>query len=83
MFALIGRKGLGAMKRPLSPDSASNELQRAAKLAKVEEGGSQDNYRSRNRLEYEERRDEGRLRSAQKTCGALDEKNGVTVRVYH
>jgi hypothetical protein len=77
-----GRKGLGAMKRPLSPDSASSELERAAKLAKVNEDSSRDNYRSRNRLEYEERRDEGRLASAQKTCSDLDGKHGVAVRSY-
>ena len=68
------------MKRPLSPDSVSNELHRAAKLARTEDRESEDTYRSRNRLEYEERRDEGRLTSAQKTCATLDGKSGVTVR---
>ncbi|KIM33164.1 hypothetical protein M408DRAFT_5783 [Serendipita vermifera MAFF 305830] len=72
-----GRKGLGAMKRPLSPDSATNELQRAAKQAKRGDQESEEDYRSRNRLEYEERRDEGRLISAQKTCADLDGKSGV------
>jgi hypothetical protein len=75
-----GRKGLGAMKRPLSPDSVTSELERTAKLAKVNEDSSQDHYRNRNKLEYEERRDEGRLTSAQKTCADLDGKHGVTVR---
>ncbi|CAG7849375.1 SubName: Full=Uncharacterized protein {ECO:0000313/EMBL:CCA78091.1} [Serendipita indica DSM 11827] len=73
-----GRKGLGAMKRPLSPDSVAHELERAAKAAKTREALSQDEFRSRNRAEFEEKRDEGRLLSAQKTCAVLDEKAGVT-----
>jgi len=79
-YAIVqGRKGLGAMKRPLSPPSASDELERAARLARANETSSQENYRSRGRLEYEEKRDEGRLISAQKTCADLDEKHGVKV----
>ncbi|KAG8829320.1 hypothetical protein FRC18_009389 [Serendipita sp. 400] len=73
-----GRKGLGAMKRPLSPDSVANELERAAKTAKLQEEGTHTDFRSRNKLEYEERRDNGRLASAQKTCSLLDERAGIT-----
>lgn len=76
-----GRKGLGAMKRPLSPESTKNELERAAKSARLNEEGVKDTFRSRARGEYEERRDEGRLSSAQKTCAALDENAGITVRI--
>ncbi|KAG8813651.1 hypothetical protein FRC19_002293 [Serendipita sp. 401] len=53
------------------------------KLAEAE-GGTQSkamkmmNFRSRNKLEYEERRDNGRLASAQKTCSLLDERAGIT-----
>ncbi|KAG8835216.1 hypothetical protein FRC17_004778 [Serendipita sp. 399] len=76
-----GRKGLGAMKRPLSPDSVASELERAAKAAKLQEDDKQVDYRSRSKLEYEERRDTGRLASAQKTCSLLDERAGITFNV--
>jgi hypothetical protein len=67
------------MKRPLSPSSRVAELERAAKVARVEEDVSKDGFISRARVEYEERRDTGRLSSAQKTCGGLDEKAGIQV----
>lgn len=66
------------MKRPLSPDSIRSELERAAKAARQNEDATKDTYRSKAREEYEEKRDEGRLISAQKTCITLDEKAGVS-----
>ncbi|PVF95544.1 hypothetical protein CPB86DRAFT_710921 [Serendipita vermifera] len=76
-----GKKGLGSIKRPLSPDSVANELERAAKTARTQEVLTHDEFRSRNRLEYEEKRDEGRLSSAQKTCAVLDEKAGIPFNI--
>ncbi|KAG8842831.1 hypothetical protein FRB91_003896 [Serendipita sp. 411] len=59
-------------------NSVANELERAAKTAKLQEEGTHTDFRSRNKLEYEERRDNGRLASAQKTCSLLDERAGIT-----
>jgi hypothetical protein len=48
-------------------------------MAKMAEASSRDTFRDRTRMEYEERRAEGRLLSAQRTCVTLDEKAGKSV----
>lgn len=49
-------------------------------MAKMEEdSASQTAFRDRTRQEYEERRAQGRLGPAQRTCATLDEKAGVKV----
>ncbi|CCM01693.1 uncharacterized protein FIBRA_03757 [Fibroporia radiculosa] len=67
-----GRKGIGSGKRPPSP-SASERL---AKMAKMAEATDHATFRDRTRQEYEERRAQGRLAPAQRTCANLDEKAG-------
>ena len=74
-FFNAGKLGIGGRKRPLSPVSTD----RVAKAAKVAEDACHDAFRGRNREEYEERRAEARLESAQRTCLALDEKAGKPV----
>lgn len=71
----VGKKGIGLGKRAASPST----LERAAKAAKTEEDTSQESFRDRTRREFEQRRAEGRLAPAQRTCSALDEKAGITV----
>ena len=51
------------------------------KMAKMREISSRDTFRDRTRQEYEERRAEGRLISAQRTCITLDEKADISVRL--
>ncbi|KII95345.1 hypothetical protein PLICRDRAFT_121060 [Plicaturopsis crispa FD-325 SS-3] len=72
-----GKKGIGLGKRARSPTSA----ERVAKMAKMAESASHDTFRDRTRQEYEERRAEGRLGPAQRTCVTLDEKNGKQFNV--
>ncbi|ESK97418.1 g-patch domain [Moniliophthora roreri MCA 2997] len=75
-----GRQGIGTsrkLKRGPSPTSA----ERVAKMAKMEEESAKDDFRNRTRREYEERRAEGRLGPAQRTCVTLDEKAGKTFNV--
>ncbi|EEB89775.1 hypothetical protein MPER_12095 [Moniliophthora perniciosa FA553] len=75
-----GRQGIGTsrkLKRGPSPTSA----ERVAKMAKMEEESAKDDFRNRTRREYEERRAEGRLGPAQRTCMTLDEKAGKTFSV--
>lgn len=48
-------------------------------MAKMADTTSQETYRDRTRQEYEERRAEGRLGPAQRTCTSLDEQSGKTV----
>ena len=49
-------------------------------MAKMEETNtSQAAFRDRARQEYEERRAQGRLGPAQRTCETLDEKAGIKV----
>lgn len=67
------------MKRPLSPTTAQEAAERATKMAKVADDSVKQDFRTRSRVEYEEKRDEGRFSSARKTCSSLDEKAGVTV----
>jgi hypothetical protein len=73
-----GRKGLGlGPKRPASPTSSTS---RPIKLARLE-NEEKEAYRDRVRADYEERRAEGKLISATKTCITLDDKSGLKVRV--
>ncbi|KAH9951771.1 hypothetical protein B0H21DRAFT_818200 [Amylocystis lapponica] len=67
-----GKKGIGLGKRAASP-SASERL---AKMAKMAEHSEHESFRDRARQEYEERRAQGRLAPAQRTCATLDEKAG-------
>ncbi|CAK5275744.1 unnamed protein product [Mycena citricolor] len=73
-----GKKGIGlGQKRPPSPLSA----ERMAKMAKMAEASDHNDFRDRARREYEERRAEGRLGPAQRTCVTLDDKMGKTFSV--
>ncbi|KAH7920272.1 hypothetical protein BV22DRAFT_1040030 [Leucogyrophana mollusca] len=73
-----GKKGIGLGKRTRSPLSTS----RVAKMAKMaEDAASHETFRDRARREYEERRAEGRLGPAQRTCQTLDEKAGILFNV--
>ena len=72
-----GKTGIGGVKRPPSPTT----LERAAKVAKQSETLTADEFRTRARKEYEDRRAEGRLRHARTTCVSLDTKADVKVRV--
>ena len=69
---LPGKQGIGLGKRAASPTAA----ERLAKMAKMAEHHKQEDFRDRARQEYEERRAEGRLAPAQRTCVTLDEKAG-------
>ncbi|KAK7061590.1 G-patch domain-containing protein [Favolaschia claudopus] len=69
--------GLGLKRRSRSPTSA----ERVAKMAKMAEETNHRDFRSRAKEEYEERRAEGRLAPAQRTCSGLDEKAGKTFNV--
>ncbi|KAG0705484.1 hypothetical protein DFH29DRAFT_980930 [Suillus ampliporus] len=72
-----GKKGIGLGKRARSPSAAD----RLAKMAKMAEAASHESFRDRARREYEERRADGRLGSARRTCLTLDEKAGITFNV--
>lgn len=74
-----GKKGIGLGKRPRAPSPTSAE--RVAKMAKMAEVTGQETYRDRARQEYEERRADGRLIPAQRTCETLDEKSGTMFNV--
>ncbi|KAK2466347.1 hypothetical protein APHAL10511_001989 [Amanita phalloides] len=67
-----GKKGIGSLKRAPSPDTS----ERLAKMAKMAEASTHQDFRERAKQEYEERRAEGRLGPAQLTCRTLDEKGG-------
>ncbi|PSR73628.1 hypothetical protein PHLCEN_2v10547 [Hermanssonia centrifuga] len=67
-----GKQGIGSVKRAASP-SASERL---AKMAKMKDSYDHNAFRDRARQEYEDRRAEGRLSPAQRTCLTLDEKDG-------
>ncbi|KAK0231100.1 hypothetical protein IW262DRAFT_1445328 [Armillaria fumosa] len=73
-----GRKGIGTRKRGLSPTSA----ERMAKMAKMAETVKQSNFRDRAMQEYAERRAEGRLLSAQRTCSNFDEKADIKAYLF-
>jgi len=51
-------------------------------MAKMAEEASHESFRDRARREYEERRAEGRIAAAKQTCLTLDEKAGITVRLF-
>ncbi|KAI0069009.1 hypothetical protein BV25DRAFT_1792352 [Artomyces pyxidatus] len=72
-----GKKGIGLGKRAASP----TQLDRLAKLAKVEDEAGKESFRDRARREFEQRRAEGRLAPAQRTCTNLDESAGITFNV--
>ncbi|KAJ7937221.1 hypothetical protein B0H13DRAFT_2226614 [Mycena leptocephala] len=73
-----GKRGIGlGVKRARSPTSA----ERVAKMAKMADETSHRDFRDRAKHEYEERRAEGRLAPAQRTCASLDEKSGKTFNV--
>lgn len=78
-----GRKGLGLGKRAASPtSSSSSHPSKSAKLTThdVEDAEA---FRNRTRLEYEEKRAEGRLVFATRTCVALDEeRQGLKVNCH-
>ncbi|EIN10359.1 hypothetical protein PUNSTDRAFT_43300 [Punctularia strigosozonata HHB-11173 SS5] len=74
-----GRKGIGLGKRTLSPTSAES-LAKKSKLS--EDIGKVDSFRDRARREHEERRAEGILTQAQRTCCSLDEKAGMNFNVF-
>ena len=74
-FIFTGKKGLGLGKRAPSP----TENERLVKAAKLADESSRDAFRTRTQREYEERRAEGRLFSAQKTLSTLDEKAAASV----
>ncbi|KAF8520103.1 hypothetical protein JB92DRAFT_3082171 [Gautieria morchelliformis] len=65
-----GRLGVGKRKRAVSP-TVAGKLAKVVQQADEEARGS---YRERARQEYEEKRAEGRLVAATRTCVTLDEK---------
>ncbi|KAJ7068108.1 hypothetical protein C8F01DRAFT_1078710 [Mycena amicta] len=68
-----GKRGIGlGVKRARSPTAA----ERVAKMARMADNTRNLDFRDRARQEYEERRAEGRLAPAQRTCVSLDEKAG-------
>lgn len=48
-------------------------------MVKLAEDAGRDTFRGRARQDYEERRAEGRLGPAQRTCANLDEKGDISV----
>ncbi|KAI0721874.1 hypothetical protein C8T65DRAFT_565447 [Cerioporus squamosus] len=72
-----GKKGIGTRKRAASPSAP----ERLAKMAKMAEDRTHGSFRDRAKQEYEERRANGRLRPAQRTCVTLDEKAGIHFNV--
>lgn len=75
-----GKKGIGLGKRSRSP-TAAERVAKMAKMAKIAEESSHRDYRDRARQEYEDRRAEGRLGPAQRTCITLDEQTGKSFNV--
>ncbi|KAF7313659.1 G-patch domain-containing protein [Mycena chlorophos] len=74
-----GKRGIGpGLKRAASPSSSD----RVAKMAKMADDNRNRDFRDRARQEYEERRAEGRLAPAQRTCVSLDEKAGKTFNAF-
>ncbi|KAL5638305.1 hypothetical protein ACGC1H_005103 [Rhizoctonia solani] len=77
-----GRKGLGLGKRAMSPPlSGSSKAAKTSPEDDAAEKSRNENYRAQARSDYEERRDEGRLRAALRTCTNLDENHGVKFNV--
>jgi len=75
-----GRKGIGLGKRPASP-GASDRLAKMARMAADQDQMDHSAFRDRARQEYEERRAQGRLAPAQRTCITLDEKEGCEFNI--
>ncbi|EJD53894.1 hypothetical protein AURDEDRAFT_180277 [Auricularia subglabra TFB-10046 SS5] len=74
-----GRKGVGLGKRPAVPDGT----ERAAKVARIAaDDENRTDYRGRAREGWEDRRAEGRMAAAQRTCKSLDEKAGKEFNVF-
>ncbi|KAF7331942.1 G-patch domain-containing protein [Mycena kentingensis (nom. inval.)] len=74
-----GKRGIGlGTKRARSPSAA----ERVAKIAKMADDTQNRDFRDRARQEYEERRAEGRLGPAQRTCVSLDEKAGKAFNAF-
>ncbi|OCH88306.1 hypothetical protein OBBRIDRAFT_94146 [Obba rivulosa] len=71
-----GRKGIGLGKRPASPGASERLAKMARMAADQKEQTDHSAFRDRARQEYEERRAQGRLGPAQRTCVTLDEKEG-------
>ncbi|KAF5388203.1 hypothetical protein D9615_000228 [Tricholomella constricta] len=76
-----GKKGIGLGKRARSPTTSAERVAKMAKMAKEAEEISHQDYRNRARREYEEKRAEGRLGPAQRTCVTLDEQAGKPFHV--
>ncbi|KAG5637053.1 hypothetical protein H0H81_005965 [Sphagnurus paluster] len=74
-----GKKGIGLGKRARSPSTPAERVAKMAKMAKEAEEISHQDYRNRARRDYEEKRAEGRLGPAQRTCVTLDEAAGKPV----
>ncbi|KAF8076206.1 hypothetical protein FPV67DRAFT_1558720 [Lyophyllum atratum] len=76
-----GKKGIGLGKRARSPSTSAERVAKMAKMAEEAEEISHQDYRDRARREYEEKRAEGRLGPAQRTCATLDEQAGKQFQV--
>ncbi|KAF8528898.1 hypothetical protein BU17DRAFT_37816 [Hysterangium stoloniferum] len=77
-----GRLGVGKRKRAASPTAAAKLAKMVHDAAAAAEEHARGSYRERARQEYEERRAEGRLVSATRTCVALDETAGEDFNVF-
>ncbi|KAG6837940.1 hypothetical protein H0H93_008334 [Arthromyces matolae] len=76
-----GKKGIGLGKRAVSPSASAERVAKMAKMAKDAEEIDQRDYRNRAGREYQEKRAEGRLGPARRTCVTLDEKAGKSFHV--
>ncbi|KAG9119705.1 hypothetical protein FRC07_005135 [Ceratobasidium sp. 392] len=77
-----GRKGLGLGKRAMSPPLGGPS--KAVKMSAEEDAAEKsrnESFRTRARSDYEEKRDEGRLRAALRTRATLDDADGVKFNV--
>ncbi|KAG8705925.1 hypothetical protein FRC08_001361 [Ceratobasidium sp. 394] len=77
-----GRKGLGLGKRAMSPPlgGPSKTAKRSAEEDAAEKSRNE-SFRRQARGDYEEKRDEGRLKAALRTRATLDEAHGVQFNV--
>ncbi|CAE6388369.1 unnamed protein product [Rhizoctonia solani] len=77
-----GRKGLGLGKRAMSPPlGGSSKAVKTSAADDAAEKSRNESFRAQARGEYEERRDEGRLRAALRTCMNLDEGHGIKFNI--
>ncbi|KAF8608198.1 hypothetical protein BDV93DRAFT_434600 [Ceratobasidium sp. AG-I] len=77
-----GKKGLGLGKRTMSPPlSGSSKVTKRTAEEDAAERSRNELYRTQARGEYEEKRDEGRLRAALRTRATLDDANGIQFNV--